>query len=236
MGGGPYQGAPYLAGMAALRSGADIVRIASPDSYTEPDLIYTRLDGQFLTKDHIETLLPYVERADVLICGNGLGPDSHEAVLGIVSCAKKAVIDADALRLPLPLPEEVVYTPHSHEFERIYGVRPPSHPVERANIVRKKAGKGTVLLKGEIDIISDGTRIRFNSTGCSEMTTGGTGDVLAGITGGLLCRISAFEAACAAAYLNGKTGEIAAKEKGDGLIGSDLIKFIPGLLYGDEKR
>ena len=88
-----------------------------------------------------------------------------------------------------------------------------------------------VLLKGFIDIITDGKRVRFNRTGDPAMTVGGTGDVLAGIAGALLCHLSAFDAACIAAYVNGKAGEAVAEERGEGMLASDLLDRIPAELF-----
>jgi len=83
-------------------------------------------------------------------------------------------------------------------------------------------------LKGAVDIISDGKRTALNKTGSSFMTKGGCGDTLAGICGALLARkVDAFTAACAAAYINGRAGEIAVKEYGEGMLPTDLIKNIP---------
>ena len=73
IGGGPYQGAPYLAGLGALRAGADIVRIASPVFEPVPDLIYERLTGDRIGADHLERLIVLAERADVVVGGNGMG-------------------------------------------------------------------------------------------------------------------------------------------------------------------
>jgi NAD(P)H-hydrate epimerase len=67
IGGGPYQGAPYLAGLGALRAGADIVRIASPAFEHIPDLIYERLDGKKIGAEHIERLISLAEKADVVV-------------------------------------------------------------------------------------------------------------------------------------------------------------------------
>ena len=63
IGGGPYQGAPYLAGLGALRAGADIVRIASPAFEPIPDLIYERLDGKRIGTEHIERLIALAEKS-----------------------------------------------------------------------------------------------------------------------------------------------------------------------------
>ncbi len=97
VGGGPYQGAPYIAAMGALRAGADIVRVASPAYVPMPDLIYERLEGKAITADHLETILSLVDRADTVVCGMGLGKESHDVVLAVAEAAKRAVFDADAL-------------------------------------------------------------------------------------------------------------------------------------------
>ena len=76
-------------------------------------------------------------------------------------------------------------------------------------------------------------RLRFNRTGHPGMTTGGTGDVLAGICGALLCRVPAFEAACTASYINGCAGMAAGSVKGDGMIATDLLEYIPSIILGD---
>ena len=67
-----------------------------------PDLIYERLDGKKIGMEHIERLIALAEKADVVVCGNGLGTESHAVVKAIAPHCKKAVFDADALRLPLP--------------------------------------------------------------------------------------------------------------------------------------
>jgi hydroxyethylthiazole kinase-like uncharacterized protein yjeF len=232
IGGGPYQGAPWLAGLGALRAGADIVRIASPVFEPIPDLIYERLDGDKVGEEHIERLIDLAERADVVICGNGLGTESHGVIHTIAPHCKKAVIDADALRLPLPVAKnETLYTPHSGEFTRITGVTLTDSTRERALAVMGAGIKGTVLLKGHIDIITDGKRVRFNRTGDPAMTVGGTGDVLAGIAGALLCHLPAFESGCIAAYVNGRAGQIVAAERGEGMLASDLVDRIPAELF-----
>ncbi|MGB7789548.1 NAD(P)H-hydrate dehydratase [Methanoregula sp.] len=237
IGGGPYQGAPYLAGLGALRAGADIVRIASPVFEPIPDLIYERLDGKAIGPEHTERLIGLVEKADVVVCGNGLGTESHAVVTAIAPHCKKAVFDADALRLPLPKAKgETIYTPHAGEFARITGVTLPEDTIGKARVAKQAGLPGTVILKGHIDIITDGKQVRFNRTGDPAMTVGGTGDVLAGIAGALLCQLPAFEAACLAAYVNGRAGEAAVACSGGGLLASDLVGRIPQVLYGKRIR
>lgn len=233
IGGGPYQGAPYLAGLGALRAGADIVRIASPAFEPVPDLIYERLEGERIGEEHTERLIALAEKTDVVICGNGLGTESHAVVRAVAPFCKKAVFDADALRLPLPSAQDAtIYTPHPGEFTRITETTLPEDTAGRARAARAAGIAGTVLIKGKTDIITDGNRVRFNHTGHPAMTVGGTGDVLAGVAGGLLCRIPAFEAACIAAYVNGKAGQQVAAERGEGMLASDLVDRIPAILFG----
>jgi ADP-dependent NAD(P)H-hydrate dehydratase / NAD(P)H-hydrate epimerase len=232
IGGGPYQGAPYLAGLGALRAGADIVRIASPVFEPVPDLIYERLEGKRIGAEHTDRLIALAESADVVVCGNGLGTESHAVVEAVAPHCKKAIFDADALRLPLPVASgETIYTPHVGEYARIAGTTLPDDTIGRARAARKAGIRGTVLLKGHTDIITDGIRVRFNRTGDPAMTVGGTGDVLAGVAGALLCHLPAFEAACIAAYVNGRAGSAAVAERGGGILASDIVDKIPAVLF-----
>jgi NAD(P)H-hydrate epimerase len=63
------------------------------------------------------------------------------------------------------------------------------------------------------------------------MTVGGTGDVLAGVAGALLCHLPAFEAACIAAYATGSAGQRVAAERGEGMLASDLVGRLPYELF-----
>ena len=235
IGGGPYQGAPWLTGLGALRAGADIVRIASPVFEPIPDLIYEPLAGQRIGEEHIDRLIELARRADVVVCGNGLGTESHAVVTAVAPYCARAVFDADALRLPLPVAaNETVYTPHAGEFARMTGQKLPGDTIGRAEMTRSAGCSGTILLKGHVDIITDNTRVRFNRTGHPAMSVGGTGDVLAGVTAGILCHLPAFEAACIAAYVTGRAGERVAEERGEGMLASDLVDRIPAELFRRE--
>ncbi|HJJ48832.1 MAG TPA: NAD(P)H-hydrate dehydratase [Methanocorpusculum sp.] len=234
IGGGPYQGAPYLAGMAALRAGADLVRVATPaEGLFAPDLIVEKISGATIGREHEEKLCALSKAADCVVAGPGLGsaPESLTATASAVSCAKRAVVDADLLRTPLPhAMETTLYTPHAGEFSRCFGVVPPELS-KRGLAVRAAASDSVILLKGKEDVISDGVRVKFNTSGCSAMTTGGTGDVLSGLCGGLMCRMPAFEAACAASYALGKAGEKISGKIGEGLAASDLLYEIANTLW-----
>jgi NAD(P)H-hydrate epimerase len=231
IGGGPYQGAPYLAGLAALRAGADIVRVASPAQLPFPDLIHEPMSPGHVNEDDIERIIPLCRKADVIVCGMGLGMDSHQVVTAIAPYCKKAVFDADALRNPLPVAGETLYTPHAGEFARMTGLKPGDEVLKRAQAVRSASLPGVVLLKGPTDIIVEREKIRFNRTGTPAMTTGGTGDILAGVCGALFARIPAFDTACIGAYVTGRAGEILSDRIGYGLTAQDLLPVIPQILF-----
>ena len=168
--------------------------------------------------------------------GMGLGTEvaTLDAVRKIVPLCMKAVIDADAL-----IPEvlnaghrDIIVTPHAGEMKRISGIEVPGDEKRKPTFVRDfaKDNSLTVLLKGRIDIISDGTQVRANRTGNAGMTVGGTGDVLAGLTGALFAKHDAFSAACAAAFINGAAGDLAFSEFGYGLLATDVIDRIPEVM------
>ncbi len=236
VGGGPYQGAPFLAGLAALRAGADVVRVAAPVDGFVPDLILDRLPGNHVSEEHAAHLCDLARQADVVVCGPGLGtdPESLRVAGAVVREARRAVADADLLRFPLPCArEQTIFTPHAGEFARVFGEVPAVSLAERGVQVRRAAADvgGVILLKGAVDTISDGVRVRLNRTGAPGMTTGGTGDALAGCCGGLLARMDALPAAAAAAFALGKAGMAADADSGDGMTATDLLRKLGGVLY-----
>ncbi|MEN6518768.1 MAG: NAD(P)H-hydrate dehydratase [Methanospirillum sp.] len=231
VGGGPYQGAPYLVGLAALRAGADLVLVATPSPLPYPDVITISIGGAEWG-EHRDRLITEAGRADAAVIGNGLGQEAAPIAGALAPHCKAAVFDADALRLPLPVALSTIYTPHAGEFARSFSVWPPGDLSGRGRAVRAAARDGVVLLKGPVDTVSDGERVRFNRTGTPAMTVGGTGDVLAGVVGALLCRLPPFEAAVAGAYANGLAGEAAAAGRLSGLLASDMLTALPEVLYG----
>ena len=242
IGGGAYSGAPALSALAALRAGADIVTVAAPKSVSDiiasfsPNLIVHPLSGNKVSVNNIPEISKLIEKHDVVVMGMGLGTagDTKEAVREIVPLCKKIVIDADALINGL-LPagdSDIIITPHAGEMKRLSGVDVPKDDNDKADYVMDFASNNnvTVLLKGAVDTISDGLEVRANRTGNAGMTVGGTGDVLAGITGALFARDDALSAACAAAFINGAAGDIAQEEFGYGLLATDIIDKIAGVM------
>ncbi|MBI4167803.1 MAG: NAD(P)H-hydrate dehydratase [Candidatus Aenigmarchaeota archaeon] len=238
-----YSGSPIFNALAAYRAGCDLVKIAAPEPAAAavkaylPDLIAYPLEGNYLSKFHVKTVLEMQKDADAMVIGGGLTRNKVvlDAVSAIISKTKiPAVIDADAIhaiaKSKIKLSKNSVVTPHSHEFFVLSGKKVTIEVKERAAAARELASRinSVVLLKGHIDIISDGKRVALNKTGSPYMTKGGFGDTLAGITAALLARgVSAFDAACAAAYINGRAGELAAKKFGESMLASDMINEIP---------
>jgi len=237
IGGGAYVGAPALTALAALRAGADIVTIAAPSSVSDiiasfsPNLIISSLTSDVLVPDDVPIITELIAKHDVVVIGMGLGKSepAARAVRAIVPLCKKVVIDADALSaLEFPL-QGAIITPHVGEFESLSNMHLPKDLKKRTETIKKfsKDSGAVVLLKGKMDIISDGERAKINKTGNPGMTVGGTGDVLAGIVGALYATNSAFEAALVGAFINGRAGDFAFNKYGFGLLATDVIDNIP---------
>ncbi|NIO22211.1 MAG: NAD(P)H-hydrate dehydratase [Candidatus Aenigmarchaeota archaeon] len=239
-----YTGAPALAALSALaslRSGVDLVLVAAPKRAADivarfsPNLITEAFEGDHFTAKHVKDILKLSKDFDAISIGSGLGVDKETrkfVTKFIEKIRKPCVIDADAIKAlkKKRLGENFVLTPHAYEFYHISGEKPKYDITGRAKVVEKFAKKinSTILLKGAIDIISDGKRTALNKTGNPYMTTGGTGDVLTGICGSLLAqKIPPFKAACASAYITGKAGDVAVKKKKQGLLATDIIESIP---------
>ncbi len=246
-----YHGAPFHAAMAALRTGLDLVYlavpaiIAMPVRAMSPDLIVIPLPDSKLTRGNANRLTTWLPSLDCIGVGPGLGPQNPEELLHALTRfstkAKSLVVDADALRPTIiPAAEKIpmIVTPHHGEFERLFGAKVEGELAAVISLVSTKAKESrmTILLKGPVDIISDGERIGLNETHTPAMTTGGTGDVLTGIVTGLSAKgIAPFEAACCAAYINGSAGLEAAKTVGLHMIASDIVDQIPFVMRAFDK-
>jgi NAD(P)H-hydrate epimerase len=243
IGGGPYTGAPALSAQATLRAGADLVYVACPEEianevqgYSE-NLIVEALSGDRLDHSHVPELISLAENMDCVIIGPGLGDrtETLDAVTAFLSSFDgTAVVDADALAV-VPTVETaatLVCTPHQGELEAMGG-ETADDPDERAELVEGFAADigATLLVKGARDIISDGEQTRQNRTGNPGMTVGGTGDVLAGVTGAMACVLDPMPAAAVGAYANGRAGDIAVENNGYGLVASDLLGTLPRALW-----
>ncbi|MBD3407126.1 MAG: NAD(P)H-hydrate dehydratase [Candidatus Lokiarchaeota archaeon] len=246
-----YSGAPSLTGLAALRTGADLVSIAAPSPVAStirgysPNLMVTSIGTDVFAEESFDVIFPLVESNDVIAIGPGLGLDNktQEAVLQFlnqIESSKRLVIDADGLKCLAKSDitfesESTILTPHWGELGIMLGQKLDASPSldEKLKSARYAVElfKATVLLKGHDDIIvSPNGQYRFNRTGVPAMTVGGTGDVLTGICAALLARRSAFLSACAAAFISGKSGELAHSKLGNHLMATDCIEYIPDVM------
>jgi NAD(P)H-hydrate epimerase len=248
-GSGTFSGAPTLVALGAMRTGVDLTYIAAPErtalaiSSMSPDLITVKLEGDHLNQDNVSALETYVEKADAVVLGPGLGlhDETVKAVKALIKlvedCRKPLLLDADGLkafagfkrRLKVPS----VLTPHAGEYAILTGRKVPQDFAAKIADVQKTATQlgAVILLKGAIDVISDGKRTKANFTGNPSMTVGGTGDVLSGIVGAFLAqKIDPFESAVAGAFVNGAAGDFVCEEKGYHMVATDLIEWIPKVL------
>ncbi|MFA5101558.1 MAG: NAD(P)H-hydrate dehydratase [Candidatus Thermoplasmatota archaeon] len=250
IGGGPYIGAPALSGLAALRTGVDLVYIATPQRSWEsvaafsPNFIVKDLTHDLLTKEDIPIIEELLGKCTGVILGPGLGTasETEEAILPLLQCIiaekKPLVLDADAIKpvgenLSLIKNSPTVVTPHVGEFKKLTGIALSQDLDTRIAVVKEWAKKLgiTIFLKGYIDILSDGEHIKQNKVHNEAMTVGGTGDVLAGIIGALLSKgVRPFEAVRIAAFLNGEAGNETFQKKSYGLLATDIIDEIPTIL------
>ena len=244
-----FSGAPALVALAALRTGVDLAYLAAPErtayaiSSFSPDLITIKLSGEHFASQNVGQLKGMIAKATAVVAGPGLGThkDSFIAVEELLKVLeelrKPTLLDADALKAFGAIRRKVdfplVVTPHSGEFEAVAGRKPSTElhaRIEDVKSLAKETGS-VVLLKGHVDIVSDGERVKLNLTGNPGMTVGGTGDVLSGIVGGFMAQgVDPFEAAVAGAFINGAAGDFVYRDKGFHMTPTDLIEYIPRVI------
>jgi NAD(P)H-hydrate epimerase len=247
VGGGPYSGAPALAALASLKAGADLATVAAPESVAgtiaaySPNLIVRPLRGGIIKPSHVAEISELAREADAVLVGPGAGasPETLEALADVVADTNKPlVIDADGLRAVgkshgLLGGKRGILTPHAGEFAILSGKAPPDE-LEARGRAAARLSKSTglaVLLKGPVDVVTDGGTVKTNHTGNDGMTVGGTGDVLAGLCAGLLAKGAApLDAARVAAFLSGSAGDLAFSERSYGLTATDVLECVPRIL------
>ena len=244
-------GAAALAGRAALRAGAGLVRIATARSalpiVASIDPCYTTIG---LPEDHggridnsaIDQILDAIGDSDVVVFGPGIGQGSGlrsitARLIGIKDV--RLLIDADGLNNLARLKDwhtqlrtRPVLTPHPGEMVRLWAsVTDAPRPQDRVQwacgLVEKVPS--VLVLKGAGTVVTDGQRLYVNTTGNPGMATAGAGDVLSGIIAALMGQgLSDLDAAVLGTYIHGLAGDIAADAKGQiSLVATDLIEALP---------
>lgn len=235
-----YTGSPALVAMGALRAGADVAKILAPKRAADacasfsPEIITVPLDGDSITYKNLNTIKENMVWPNVVTIGNGIGEgDEQGRVVNeiIKNFRKKFVIDADGLKVldKELLNSDVLLTPNTHEFDLLFNTKLTNNVEDRISAVKEAARRYStnILLKGHVDIISDGEHVFVNKTNSVYMAKGGTGDVLAGICAGVLGHgVGVIDAACAAAFINGYTGRYVAKTKREALSAVDILDNI----------
>lgn len=244
-------GASALCALGALRSGAGLVTLGIPASLmsamasklTEVMTVpLPETEEGAPGEAGLEKVLELLQGKDVLVLGPGIGtaPETTRLVAALVEKSPvPLVIDADGLNCLAANPgvfrnakRPVVLTPHPGEMSRLTGKKTAEIQAGRPETTRglARAHGVTVALKGAHTITADPSgSLHLNLSGNPGMATGGTGDVLAGVIGGLLAQgLRATDAVRAGVYLHGLAGDLAAGERGVvGLLAGDLLDQIP---------
>ncbi len=242
-------GAVCLSAMGALRSGAGLVTVGTADCQRE--IVACKLTEAmtvgfasssgcvgFADREKIKEI---AEKSDVFVLGPGIGREGEtkDLVLWLIQNVNtKIVLDADGLNAIVANIDvlkgrkgEIVLTPHQGEMSLLCGKTAEEIKNDREDTAlcfAKEYGV-TVVLKGENTVITDGEKIFVNPTGNSGMATGGSGDVLSGVIGSLIGQgLSLLDGAVLGAYIHGRAGDLAKKDKGEmGLIASDIAENLP---------
>jgi NAD(P)H-hydrate epimerase len=243
-------GAPALAGKAALRSGAGLVRVAIPKSTLpivasiEPSYTTITLDESLgkISKKAVTTITKAVEDNNVLAFGCGIGQSTgiQQILEELVSIEDlRMIIDADGLNnlskikdWPEKIKADLILTPHPGEMKTLWqSLFRKEQPMDRQDqaVTLANHTNTTVVLKGAGTIVTDGKHIYINTTGNPGMATAGSGDVLTGVITALAGQgLTNLEAAIDGVYTHGLAGDIAASELGQiSLIATDIIEALP---------
>jgi NAD(P)H-hydrate epimerase len=244
-------GAAALAGRAALRSGAGLVRVATPKSVLpivasiEPSFTTIALPedsvGRISAKA-INTILEAASENDAVAFGPGIGiSGALRSVIKTLLEQKglRLIIDADGLNNLTALKEwsarlkaKLILTPHPGEMKRLWSsLFREQLPTDRQQqaVQLAKQTKTVVALKGAGTVVTDGQKVYVNKTGNPGMATAGSGDVLTGAIVALAGQgLSNFDAAVLGVYIHGLAGDIAAEGIGQvSLMATDIIDALP---------
>ncbi|HEY6339799.1 MAG TPA: NAD(P)H-hydrate dehydratase [Candidatus Sulfotelmatobacter sp.] len=245
-------GAAAMAGMAALRAGAGLATVATPESVLptvagfHPELMTEALpetDTGSISAGAAGQLVELVKNKSVVAIGPGISrhPQTAELVRKLVAkCEVLMVVDADGLNAFEGHAGELngagwslVITPHPGEMARLVGCSIADVQKDRLGVARKFAREHEliVVLKGHRTLVvrPDG-EAWVNTTGNPGMSTGGTGDILTGMVAGLMAQSpqDVLLAVMAAVHLHGLSGDVMREKVGEhSLVATDLLQGLP---------
>jgi len=243
-------GAPAMASLAALRSGAGLVTAAVVESILPsvasitPELMTAALPegpGGEVTSENLD-YDEILNKKTVLAIGPGLGqhPSTEKFLLDLLERTQlPAVLDADALNILASHPEKIdgrgktmVLTPHPGEMARLAGISTREVQANRESLAREFAVRHqvTLVLKGWRTLIAhpDGS-MAINTTGNPGMAKGGSGDILTGIVAAMIAQHpdQAADAVNAAVYLHGLAADLAVREQDEHtLLATDTVAHL----------
>lgn len=225
-----YHGAPLLAAKIASK----IVDLVYFVSTTENIQLMQKMKSklcEFIALN-LNQIPDYLPKAEAVLIGPGwdMSPDNQKFLHNLLNQfpQQKFILDAGGLaNLDLQdLNQNMLLTPHSGEFKRLFKILPT-----RQNVLKMaQKYKCVIVLKGETDYVADPEKLCCNQTGEIGLTKGGTGDVLAGLIASLACKNDLFTAASLGVYVNGLAGEKLAQRVAHYYSASDLIRVIPQIL------
>ena len=246
-----YSGAPALAGGAAVRSGVGLVTVLTPRDCASavaavvPEAMVHPACGSHaghMGPEAVDGLSCELNKFDAVVIGPGLGtePGAMELVERVLrECSRPVVLDADALNVCCRRTDlissascPVVITPHPGEMSRLLSCSTVDVQSDRIGVAITAAAelKAVTVLKGAGTVVAAaGKNTAVNMTGNPGMATGGMGDVLAGLIGGLLAQgLTPFDSACAGVYLHGCAGDRSAwRSSQAGLTAGAVIDELP---------
>ena len=228
-----YSGAAVLSSVASLKVGAGKVILCSTEntlaaaSYRVPELVLISREG--VSFDGVTSV--------VLGCGLSQDKGACQIFEKVISTVGDIplVIDADGLNIlakgQYKLGRNTILTPHPKEMSRLLGIELDEVLNNREKALRSCVEKYgvTTVLKGHHTLIMDVEgNLYENTTGNSALAKAGSGDVLAGMIGGLLAQgVSCYDGACLGVYLHGLAGELASEVESEySVLASDLLEYI----------
>jgi len=245
-----FRGAPVLAAMGALKAGCGLVFLAVPDFIVAsaaallPEAMFIPLprgekDGSIGSDSFWESISPWLEKCDALVCGPGMGrsDDARKVARQLyLEWEKPLLLDADALRHAADMmttskfrrnPNTSVITPHAGEAAYLLGVGSDEISANRlSSCVELAKNFGVALLKGPHTLICGGANKRVILEGGPQLAIPGSGDVLAGVIGAFLAAgMPPIDAATLGALTHAAGGDV--HRGANGLLAGELARYIP---------
>lgn len=240
-------GAPIFAALSAEASGVDLIFPHVPRCHVSVtknasnNFIVHNFEGENLHEDDVDTIIEKINEHGVVVIGPGLAisEEVQNAMAKIIQKIKiPMIIDASALQpwtLGIIKDKTAILTPHIGELERMIGKDLTNKDFKyRKALVRDiaKEYEVTVLMKGTVDIVADGSSVEEIEGGNAGLTVGGTGDALSGLIAGLIAQdTKPFDACLTATTIIKRAATVLYHDKGYAFTTTDVIEQIPHLLH-----